>query len=63
MKSWLLPVVACSSIDIVGIVDILKKPRKQVDDCICQLDAKRAERAERTEKTEKAEALFHFYSY
>ena len=39
MESVLLSVGACSSIDVV---DILKKTRKQVDDCICQLDATRA---------------------
>ena len=40
MESVLLSVGACSSIDVV---DILKKSRKQVDDCVCQLEAKRAE--------------------
>lgn len=44
MESLLLSVGACSSIDVV---DILKKSRKQVDDCVCQLDAKRAEQAPR----------------
>lgn len=44
MESVLLSVGACSSIDVV---DILKKSRKQVDDCICQLEAKRAEDAPR----------------
>jgi putative redox protein len=44
MKSVLLSVGACSSIDVV---DILKKSRKQVDDCVCQLDATRAEEAPR----------------
>jgi putative redox protein len=44
MESVLLSVGACSSIDVV---DILKKSRKQVDDCVCQLDAKRAEEAPR----------------
>ena len=40
MESVLLSVGACSSIDVV---DILKKSRKQVDDCVCQLDAQRAD--------------------
>jgi putative redox protein len=44
MESVLLSVGACSSIDVV---DILKKSRKKVDDCVCQLDAKRAEEAPR----------------
>jgi putative redox protein len=44
MESVLLSVGACSSIDVV---DILKKSRKQVDDCVCQLEAKRAEQAPR----------------
>jgi len=44
MESVLLSVGACSSIDVV---DILKKSRKQVDDCVCQLDATRAEEAPR----------------
>lgn len=44
MESVLLSVGACSSIDVV---DILKKCRKQVDDCVCQLDATRAEEAPR----------------
>jgi putative redox protein len=44
MESVLLSVGACSSIDVV---DILKKSRKQVDDCVCQLDATRAEDAPR----------------
>ena len=44
MESVLLSVGACSSIDVV---DILKKLRKQVDDCVCQLDATRAEEAPR----------------
>jgi putative redox protein len=44
MESVLLSVGACSSIDVV---DILKKSRKQVDDCTCQLDATRAEEAPR----------------
>ncbi|WP_339723310.1 OsmC family protein [uncultured Paraglaciecola sp.] len=44
MESVLLSVGACSSIDVV---DILKKTRKQVDDCVCQLEAKRAEQAPR----------------
>lgn len=44
MESVLLSVGACSSIDVV---DILKKSRKQVDDCMCQLDATRAEEAPR----------------
>jgi putative redox protein len=35
---------ACSSIDVV---DILKKSRKQVDDFVCQLEAKRAEETPR----------------
>jgi putative redox protein len=38
MESVLLSVGACSSDDVV---DILKKSRKQVDGCVCQLDAKR----------------------
>mgnify|MGYP000111978409 FL=1 len=40
MESVLLSVGACSSIDVV---DILTKSRKQVADCVCQLDATRAE--------------------
>jgi putative redox protein len=44
MESVLLSVGACSSIDVV---DILKKSRKHVDDCVCQLDATRAEEAPR----------------
>jgi putative redox protein len=44
MESVLLSVGACSSIDVV---DILKKSRKQVDDCVCELDATRAEEAPR----------------
>ena len=44
MESVLLSVGACSSIDVV---DILKKSKKQVDDCVCQLEAKRAEEAPR----------------
>ncbi|WP_299076968.1 OsmC family protein [uncultured Paraglaciecola sp.] len=44
MEAVLLSVGACSSIDVV---DILKKSRKQVDDCICQLDATRAEQPPR----------------
>jgi putative redox protein len=44
MESVLLSVGACSSIDVV---DILKKSRKQVDDCVCQLEAKRADEAPR----------------
>lgn len=44
MESVLLSVGACSSIDVV---DILKKSRKQVEDCVCQLEAKRAEQAPR----------------
>ena len=44
MESVLLSVGACSSIDVV---DILKKSRKKVDDCVCQLDATRAEEAPR----------------
>jgi putative redox protein len=44
METVLLSVGACSSIDVV---DILKKSRKQVDDCVCQLDATRAEEAPR----------------
>lgn len=44
MESVLLSVGACSSIDVV---DILKKSRKQVANCVCQLDATRAEEAPR----------------
>lgn len=44
METVLLSVGACSSIDVV---DILKKSRKQVDDCVCQLEAKRADEAPR----------------
>jgi|TARA_R110000868_G_scaffold232610_1_gene486142 putative redox protein len=44
METVLLSVGACSSIDVV---DILKKSRKQVDDCVCQLDATRAAEAPR----------------
>jgi putative redox protein len=44
MESVLLSVGACSSMDVV---DILKKSRKKVDDCVCQLDAIRAEEAPR----------------
>jgi putative redox protein len=44
MESVLMSVGACSSIDVVNI---LKESKKQVDDCVCQLDAKRAEEAPR----------------
>ncbi|MGS2721216.1 OsmC family protein [Paraglaciecola aestuariivivens] len=44
MESVLLSAGACSSIDVV---DILKKSRKQVEDCVCQLEATRAEQAPR----------------
>jgi putative redox protein len=44
MESVLLSVGACSSIDVV---DILKKSTKSVDNCECQLDAKRADEAPR----------------
>lgn len=44
MESVLLSAGACSSIDVV---DILKKSRKQVEDCVCKLDATRAEEAPR----------------
>lgn len=44
MESVLLSAGACSSIDVV---DILKKSRKIVDDCVCQLDATRAGEAPR----------------
>lgn len=40
MESVLLSVGACSSIDVV---DILQKSRKQVDDCVCKLEAIRAD--------------------
>lgn len=40
MESVLLSVGACSSIDVV---DILQKSRKQIDDCVCKLEAKRAD--------------------
>jgi putative redox protein len=44
MESVLLSVGACSSIDVV---DILKKSRKQVTHCVCELSAQRAEDAPR----------------
>jgi putative redox protein len=44
MGSVLMSIGACSSIDVVNI---LKESQKQVDDCVCQLDAKRAEEAPR----------------
>jgi putative redox protein len=40
MESVLLSVGACSSIDVV---DILKKSRKEVEDCVCKLEATRAQ--------------------
>ena len=44
MESILLAVGACSSIDVV---DILKKSRQQISDCVCELSAERAESAPR----------------
>ncbi|MGJ8680819.1 OsmC family protein [Paraglaciecola sp.] len=44
MESVLLSVGACSSIDVV---EILKKSRQDVTDCVCELNAERAEDAPR----------------
>jgi putative redox protein len=44
MESVLLSVGSCSSIDVV---DILKKSRQQISNCICELSAERAESAPR----------------
>ena len=44
MESVLLAVGACSSIDVV---DILKKSRQQISNCVCELSAERAEDAPR----------------
>ncbi|NVK56186.1 MAG: OsmC family protein [Alteromonadaceae bacterium] len=44
METVLLAVGACSSIDVV---DILKKRRLNITDCVCELEAKRADTAPR----------------
>ncbi|MEO9946432.1 OsmC family protein [Paraglaciecola sp.] len=44
MESVLLAVGSCSSIDVV---DILRKSRKHINSCVCELDTKRAENAPR----------------
>lgn len=48
MESVFLSVGACSSIDVV---EILKKARQDISDCVCELDAQRAESAPRVFKT------------
>jgi len=44
MESVLLAVGACSSIDVV---EILKKARQDINDCLCELTAERADSAPR----------------
>ena len=44
MESVLIAVGACSSIDVV---EILKKSRQKISDCVCELSAERAETAPR----------------
>jgi putative redox protein len=44
MESVLIAVGACSSIDVV---EILKKSRQKISDCVCELSAERAENAPR----------------
>jgi putative redox protein len=44
MESVLLAVGACSSIDVV---EILKKARQDISNCVCELTAQRAENAPR----------------
>ncbi|QHJ12101.1 Protein YhfA [Paraglaciecola mesophila] len=44
MEAVLLAVGACSSIDVV---EILKKSRQAISDCVCELEATRADEAPR----------------
>lgn len=44
METVLLAVGACSSIDVV---EIMKKARQDIQDCVCELEAQRADTAPR----------------
>lgn len=56
METVLLAVGACSSIDVVEIV---KKARQDITDCVCELSAERAESAPRIFKTIHAHYIVH----